>query len=310
SPPSAGRPHSSPMQYRRAWANCSPAPPTATPGAAPPTRHATARAPRRTTCRPKRWRHASAFPDPTTTQGITLMLDMRQVTKVYRTELVETHALRSLDLRVDEGEFVAVTGPSGSGKTTFLNIAGLLETFTGGEYVLDDVHVEGLDDNARSRLRNEKIGFIFQGFNLIPDLNLFDNCDVPLRYRRMPAAERRQRIEKALAQVGLGSRMKHYPAELSGGQQQRAAIARALAGSPRLLLADEPTGNLDSQMARSVMELLEEINAAGTTIVMVTHDPELAARAQRNVHIVDGQVTDLVRDPVLATPRRIVAVNE
>ncbi len=228
------------------------------------------------------------------------MLDMRKVTKVYRTELVETHALRALDLQVTEGEFVAVTGPSGSGKTTFLNIAGLLEEFTGGDYVLDGVNVQGLNDNARSKLRNEKIGFIFQGFNLIPDLNLFDNCDVPLRYRGMPAAERKLRIEDALGMVGLGSRMKHYPAELSGGQQQRAAIARALAGSPRLLLADEPTGNLDSQMARSVMELLEDINEQGTTIVMVTHDPELAARAQRNVHIVDGMATDLSVAPALA----------
>ncbi len=227
------------------------------------------------------------------------MLDMRQVTKVYRTELVETHALRSLDLHVGDGEFVAVTGPSGSGKTTFLNIAGLLETFTGGEYHLDGVDVKGLSDNQRSRLRNEKIGFIFQSFNLIPDLNLFDNADVPLRYRGMPASERRMRIEEALSQVGLGSRMKHFPAELSGGQQQRAAIARALAGSPRLLLADEPTGNLDSQMARSVMELLEDINSRGTTIVMVTHDPELAARAQRNVHIVDGMATDLSIEPNL-----------
>ncbi len=221
------------------------------------------------------------------------MLDMRQITKVYRTELVETHALRALDLQVADGEFVAVTGPSGSGKTTFLNIAGLLEEFTGGQYTLDGVDVKGLDDNARSRLRNEKIGFIFQSFNLIPDLNLFDNCDVPLRYRGMPASARRLRIEDALGMVGLGSRIKHYPAELSGGQHQRAAIARALAGSPRLLLADEPTGNLDSQMARSVMELLEDINEQGTTIVMVTHDPELAARAQRNVHIVDGMATDL-----------------
>ncbi len=221
------------------------------------------------------------------------MLNMHQVTKVYRTELVETHALRSLDLHVADGEFVAVTGPSGSGKTTFLNIAGLLEEFTGGDYMLDGINVKGLNDNARSKLRNEKIGFIFQGFNLIPDLNLFDNCDVPLRYRGMPAAERKLRIEDALGMVGLGSRMKHYPAELSGGQQQRAAIARALAGSPKLLLADEPTGNLDSQMARSVMELLEDINEQGTTIVMVTHDPELAARAQRNVHIVDGMATDL-----------------
>ncbi|MFK3649496.1 ABC transporter ATP-binding protein [Lysobacter enzymogenes] len=235
------------------------------------------------------------------------MLLMRQVTKVYRTELVETHALRSLDLHVQDGEFVAVTGPSGSGKTTFLNIAGLLETFTGGEYKLDGEDVRGLSDDARSRLRNQKIGFIFQSFNLIPDLNLFDNCDVPLRYRRMPAAERRQRIEQALTQVGLGSRMRHYPTELSGGQQQRAAIARALAGSPRLLLADEPTGNLDSQMARGVMELLEEINGQGTTIVMVTHDPELAARAQRNVHIVDGMATDLRAEASLIRPSAGIA---
>ena len=227
------------------------------------------------------------------------MLDMRQVTKVYRTELVETHALRALDLHVREGEFVAVTGPSGSGKTTFLNIAGLLETFTGGEYRLDGEDVRGLSDDARSKLRNQKIGFIFQSFNLIPDLNLFDNVDVPLRYRGMSAAERKQRIENALTRVGLGSRMKHYPAELSGGQQQRAAIARALAGTPRLLLADEPTGNLDSQMARGVMELLEEINQQGTTIIMVTHDPELAARAHRNVHIVDGIATDLSVEPSL-----------
>ena len=227
------------------------------------------------------------------------MLHMQAVTKVYRTELVETHALRSLDLHVREGEFVAVTGPSGSGKTTFLNIAGLLETFTGGTYLLDGEDVSALSDDARSKLRNRKIGFIFQSFNLIPDLNLFDNCDVPLRYRGMSAAERRQRIEEALTKVGLGSRMKHFPAELSGGQQQRAAIARALAGSPRLLLADEPTGNLDSQMARGVLEMLEEINAAGTTIVMVTHDPELAARAQRNVHIVDGMATDMTVEPGL-----------
>ena len=227
------------------------------------------------------------------------MLDMRQVTKVYRTELVETHALRALDLHVREGEFVAVTGPSGSGKTTFLNIAGLLESFTGGEYKLDGEDVRNLSDDARSKLRNRKIGFIFQSFNLIPDLNLFDNVDVPLRYRGMNAAERRQRIEESLEKVGLGSRMKHFPAELSGGQQQRAAIARALAGSPRLLLADEPTGNLDSQMARGVLELLEDINAQGTTIVMVTHDPELAARAQRNVHIVDGMATDLSVEPSL-----------
>ncbi|HEY4554840.1 MAG TPA: ABC transporter ATP-binding protein [Lysobacter sp.] len=227
------------------------------------------------------------------------MLRMTQLSKVYRTHMIETHALRGLDIHVRDGEFVAVTGPSGSGKTTFLNIAGLLEDFSGGEYRLDGVDTRGLDDNQRSRLRNEKIGFIFQGFNLIPDLNLFDNVDVPLRYRGLSAADRKARIESSLERVGLSSRMKHFPAELSGGQQQRVAIARALAGSPRLLLADEPTGNLDSQMARGVMELLEEINTQGTTIVMVTHDPELAARAQRNVHIIDGQVTDISHAPAL-----------
>ncbi len=227
------------------------------------------------------------------------MLKMTGLSKVYRTEMIETHALRGFDIHVREGEFVAVTGPSGSGKTTFLNIAGLLEEFTDGQFLLDGVDVKGMNDNQRSRLRNEKIGFVFQGFNLIPDLNLFDNVDVPLRYRGFYAAERRKRIEQALEQVGLLSRMKHYPAELSGGQQQRVAIARALAGTPKLLLADEPTGNLDSQMARGVLELIEDINARGTTIIMVTHDPELAARAQRNVHIVDGHVTDLLAEPVL-----------
>ena len=227
------------------------------------------------------------------------MLKMTNLSKVYRTEMIETHALRGFDIHVREGEFVAVTGPSGSGKTTFLNIAGLLEEFSDGEFLLDGVSVRGMNDNQRSRLRNEKIGFVFQGFNLIPDLNLFDNVDVPLRYRGFNAAERRKRIEQALEQVGLASRMKHHPSELSGGQQQRVAIARALAGSPKLLLADEPTGNLDSQMARGVLELIEDINAKGTTIIMVTHDPELAARAQRNVHIVDGQVTDLLAEPVL-----------
>ena len=227
------------------------------------------------------------------------MLHMKDLTKVYRTHMIETHALRGFDIDVKEGEFVTVTGPSGSGKTTFLNIAGLLEDFDGGDYLLDGVSVKGLSDNARSRLRNEKLGFIFQGFNLIPDLNLFDNVDVPLRYRGFNAAERKRRIEQALTEVGLASRMRHYPAELSGGQQQRVAIARALAGTPRLLLADEPTGNLDSAMARSVMELLEQINANGTTIIMVTHDPELAMRAQRNVHIIDGRASDLRRGPSL-----------
>jgi putative ABC transport system ATP-binding protein len=220
------------------------------------------------------------------------MFRMQHISKVYRTDLIETHALRDFTLQVQEGDFVAVTGPSGSGKTTFLNIAGLLETFDSGSYELDGQNVAGLSDNARSRIRNEKIGFIFQSFNLIPDLDLFDNVDVPLRYRGMNASERRKRITESLEMVGLASRMKHLPAQLSGGQQQRVAIARALAGSPRFLLADEPTGNLDSLMARQVLELLEDINRRGTTIVMVTHDSDLARRAHRNVHVMDGQVTD------------------
>src|ERR1700712_3438629 len=228
------------------------------------------------------------------------MLKMTHLSKVYRTEVVETFALRDFSIHVREGEFVAVTGPSGSGKTTFLTIAGLLEEFSGGEYQLDGADVRGLNDNQRSRLRNEKIGFVFQAFNLIPDLNVADNVDVPLRYRGMKAEDRKRRVRAALERVGLASREKHYPAELSGGQQQRVAIARALAGEPRLLLADEPTGNLDSQMARSVMELLEELNRDGATIVMVTHDPQLAARAQRNVHVIDGQVVDASAEVRLA----------
>jgi putative ABC transport system ATP-binding protein len=219
------------------------------------------------------------------------MLSMKDISKVYRTDTVETHALRQFSLVVDEGEFVSVTGPSGSGKTTFLNIAGLLEEWTGGSYELDGRDVSGLNDQERSKLRNEKIGFIFQSFNLIPELDVFDNVDVPLRYRGFDAAERKRRIDHVLDIVGLGSRRKHLPSQLSGGQQQRVAIARALAGEPRFLLADEPTGNLDSNMADSVMELLEEINAAGTTIIMVTHEPALAARAKRNIHVHDGAVS-------------------
>jgi putative ABC transport system ATP-binding protein len=215
---------------------------------------------------------------------------MQQLSKVYRTESVETHALREFSLTVGEGEFVSVTGPSGSGKTTFLNIAGLLEEFSGGTYELDGENVPCLNDRERSRVRNEKIGFIFQSFNLIPELNVFDNVDVPLRYRGLNTVERRKRIERVIDIVGLGSRMQHLPSQLSGGQQQRVAIARALAGGPRFLLADEPTGNLDSHMASSVMDLLTEINEEGTTIIMVTHEPSLAKRAKRNIHVRDGRV--------------------
>ena len=220
------------------------------------------------------------------------MLKMQNVSKIYRTDTVETHALKDFSLTVEEGEFVSVTGPSGSGKTTFLNIAGLLEELTNGTYELDGRDISALNDKERSRVRNEKIGFIFQSFNLIPELDIYDNVDVPLRYRGFNADERRRRIQKCLDRVGLASRMKHYPAQLSGGQQQRVAIARALAGDPRFLLADEPTGNLDTNMADSVLELLAEINDGGTTIIMVTHELTLADRAKRNIFVRDGEVHD------------------
>ena len=228
------------------------------------------------------------------------MLVMKDISKVYRTDTVETHALRQFSLTVEEGEFVSVTGPSGSGKTTFLNIAGLLEDFSDGVYELDGRNVSGLNDYDRSTLRNEKIGFIFQSFNLIPDLNIFDNVDVPLRYRGFKAADRRERINGVLEMVGLGARRKHLPSQLSGGQQQRVAIARALAGEPRFLLADEPTGNLDSHMADSVMKLLTDINEAGTTIIMVTHEASLAQRAHRNILVRDGRVSDVKPEMQLA----------
>lgn len=218
------------------------------------------------------------------------MLRMSRLTKTYRTDHVETRALLDFSLEVGAGEFVAVTGPSGSGKTTFLNVAGLLESFDSGSYELDGRDVSSLSDDDLSLLRNAKIGFIFQSFNLLPDLNLYDNIDVPLRYRRMKSSERRERIDAVLNLVGLAGRRRHIPSQLSGGQQQRAAIARALVGEPAFLLADEPTGNLDSTMAGEVMALLEKVNAAGTTIVLVTHDPQLSRRASRNVHLVDGQI--------------------
>lgn len=221
------------------------------------------------------------------------MLVMKNVNKIFQIADIQTHALRDFNLIVNEGDFLSVTGPSGSGKTTFLNIAGLLETYTNGDFLLDGEDVGQLNDKGRSRMRNEKIGFIFQGFNLIPDLNLFDNVDVPLRYRGFNSKERKRRILESLDRVGLASRLKHLPSQLSGGQQQRVAIARALATDPRFLLADEPTGNLDSEMAQGVMSLLEEINQQGTTIIMVTHDATLAKRARRQVQVKDGRVSEL-----------------
>jgi putative ABC transport system ATP-binding protein len=231
------------------------------------------------------------------------MIQMQNVSKVFRTDVVETHALRDLTLKVEAGEFVAITGHSGSGKTTFLNVAGLLEEFNGGRYTFDGQDVSRLTDNQRSRIRNEKIGFIFQGFNLIPDLNMYHNVEAPLHYRGMPGPERHRRITAALDRVGLSTRTKHIPSQLSGGQQQRAAIARAICGDPRVILADEPTGNLDTTMSNQIMELLLQINAAGTTILMVTHNPELAQRAHRQLHIVDGKIDQIHQFRSLQSPQ-------
>jgi putative ABC transport system ATP-binding protein len=221
------------------------------------------------------------------------VLKMTDIRKVYRAGLFETDALSGFSLEVAEGDFLSLMGPSGSGKTTFLNIAGLLDPFDGGEYLLEGMDVRALSDAQLSRIRNRQIGFIFQSFNLIPDLDVFDNIEVPLRYREMSRAERRDRVEEVLVQLGLTARMRHLPSELSGGQQQRVAIARALVGRPRLLLADEPTGNLDSVMARQILDLLETINVdEKTTVIMVTHDPALAARARRKLHVLDGRLID------------------
>ena len=224
------------------------------------------------------------------------MLSMKNIYKIYRTEHIETHALSDFSLDVEEGAFLAVMGPSGSGKTTFLNLAGLLDVFEKGSYHLDGVDVSRLSDGEMSRIRNSKIGFIFQTFNLIPDLNVFDNVDVPLRYRGTSASGRKRAVEEVLDLVGLSSRAKHFPSQLSGGQQQRVAIARAMAGAPKLILADEPTGNLDSAMANEILDLLEKVNETGTTIIMVTHDPELANRAERQIHLLDGRLIDLQLD--------------
>lgn len=220
------------------------------------------------------------------------MIQINNLSKIFRTDLIETHALRQINLQVNEGEFAALTGPSGSGKSTLLNVLGTLENFDQGDYLLDGRSVKGLSDRELSALRNEKIGFIFQGFNLIKDFSLYDNVELPLRYRGFSSAERKRRVEQSLETVGLAARRDYHPSQLSGGQQQRVAIARAIAGEPRILLADEPTGNLDSLMARQVMELLEKINQQGCTILMVTHDPDQARRANRHIQIVDGQLND------------------
>jgi putative ABC transport system ATP-binding protein len=219
------------------------------------------------------------------------LIHIEQLTKVFYTDELETHALSGVHLSIAKGEYVAMSGPSGCGKSTLLSILGLLDTPTGGEYTLNGKQVANLNFADRSRIRNQEIGFIFQSFNLIGDLTVFENVELPLTYRSgMVASERKQRVQQSLERVGMAHRMRHYPAQLSGGQQQRVAVARALGGSPSILLADEPTGNLDSKNGEAVMRLMKELHDEGATICMVTHDPRFAAHAQRQVHLFDGKV--------------------
>jgi len=226
------------------------------------------------------------------TNATPTLIHLKDIKKVFYTDEVETHALADVHLEIKQGEYVAIGGPSGCGKTTLLSILGLLDTPTGGEYLLDNVPVAGLDAAQRARVRNRQIGFIFQAFNLIGDLTVYENVELPLTYRGMSATERKERVHAALERVGMAHRVKHYPAQLSGGQQQRVAVARAVAGDPAILLADEPTGNLDSVNGESVMELLRELHRNGATICMVTHDPRYEAHADRSIHLFDGRVVD------------------
>jgi len=218
------------------------------------------------------------------------LIDLKGLSKIFYTEDVETHALSNIHLAVGKGEYLAIAGPSGGGKTTLLSILGLLDTPTSGEYLLAGNPVESLTPSQRAYIRNREIGFIFQSFNLIGDLTVYENVELPLTYRNMPAGERKERVMGALERVGMSHRQKHYPSQLSGGQQQRVAVARAIAGEPSVLLADEPTGNLDSVNGEAVMELLAELHSGGSTICMVTHDPRYARHAQRSVHLFDGQI--------------------
>ncbi len=220
------------------------------------------------------------------------LIRMENIAKVFYTDEVETHALSGVNLEVNKGEYVSIAGPSGSGKSTLLSLIGLLDSPSEGQYLLNAKQVENLNLSDRSRIRNREIGFIFQSFNLIGDLTVYENVELPLTYRNMPAAERKQRVLQSLERVGMSHRTKHYPSQLSGGQQQRVAVARALGGSPSILLADEPTGNLDSRNAEQVMELLGDLHREGATIVMVTHDPRFAKHAERTIHIFDGRVVE------------------
>jgi putative ABC transport system ATP-binding protein len=226
--------------------------------------------------------------------GAATLIQLQGIKKVFYTDEVETHALADVHLGIKRGEYVAIAGPSGCGKTTLLSILGLLDTPTDGSYLLDDEPVANLSAADRARVRNRQIGFIFQAFNLIGDLTVYENVELPLTYRTLSGggAERKQRVTAALERVGMSHRIKHYPAQLSGGQQQRVAVARAVAGDPAILLADEPTGNLDSTNGEAVMELLRELHRGGATVCMVTHDPRYAAHADRTIELFDGRVVE------------------
>jgi putative ABC transport system ATP-binding protein len=220
------------------------------------------------------------------------LIHLEGVTKVFVTDEVETHALAGIHLDIKKGEYLSIAGPSGCGKSTLLAILGLLDSPSDGTYILNSKPVQGLKLSERARIRNREIGFIFQAFNLIGDLTVYENVELPLTYRGMPGAERKKRVHEALERVGMSHRVKHYPSQLSGGQQQRVAVARALAGDPSILLADEPTGNLDSANGEAVMDLLRELHRGGATICMVTHDPRYARYADRSIHLFDGRVVE------------------
>ena len=220
------------------------------------------------------------------------LIHLDGVTKVFFTDEIETHALAGVHLEIKVGEFLAIAGPSGCGKSTLLSILGLLDSPTDGNYTLNNQPVANLSLSDRTRIRNREIGFIFQAFNLIGDLTVFENVELPLTYRSMASAERKQRVQQVLERVGMAHRMKHYPSQLSGGQQQRVAVARALVGQPSILLADEPTGNLDSKNSEAVMDLLRQLHGEGATICMVTHDPRFAGVADRSIHLFDGRIVE------------------
>lgn len=233
------------------------------------------------------------------------LIKLEGITKVFFTDEVETHALSGVHLDIRQGEYISIAGPSGCGKSTLLSILGLLDTATEGSYLLNDQPVANLAFAERARIRNREVGFIFQSFNLIGDLTVYENVELPLTYRGLSAVERKQRADEALERVGMSHRMKHYPSQLSGGQQQRVAVARALGGKPSILLADEPTGNLDSKNGEAVMHLLQDLHREGATICMVTHDQRFARHADRTVHLFDGRIVEEVKvsDELAAAPQ-------